>query len=218
MEIQLLNRAFVVCFVMLPRMAFVKGHDFNVKTASTTTEKSALVGSLENIVTEVQSMKARIDKILIETSTTNFIEKTRHNVLAEKGYRFTSGIGYHRLYTTKLTWHDALHFCRKEKAHLAVIDSSAEGQALGEIIKELIPSETDGQSIAYIGIHDYCRTGSWITIFFNIVDEHTEYIRWQEGSPNYIFGQEQCAAIDTNGYISTLECLSKRAFFCEMQL
>jgi hypothetical protein len=128
MRIELWGRAFVVCFAALATVDLAEGDDVGGDSAITTTEKSGLVGSLENIVTEVQSMKARIDKILIETSTTNFIEKTRHNVLTEKGYRFTSGIGYHRLYLAKLTWHDALHFCRKEKAHLAVIDSSGEAQ------------------------------------------------------------------------------------------
>jgi len=41
-------------------------------------------------------------------------------------YRYTAGIGAHKLHTRAATWNDARKFCNEEGGHLAIINSIAE--------------------------------------------------------------------------------------------
>lgn len=177
------------------------------ETTSTTTSRSPLLSSIDNIITKVQSMK-------------DTIGKSRHDRLIAKGYRFTPEIGYHNLYLTKLSWYDALKQCRKEMAHLAVIDSSAEREAIGQLVKEKLEFELEFEIInAFVGMHEYCTNGSWITIFFDILN-NPEYLKWKQEprSTSNFSSSPNCAIINEEGLLSTLKCSTPLAFICEVGL
>lgn len=126
MKIQPLCCVFAIHIVVLYSVISVSGEEVNNETISTTTEKDSLISALDRIVAKVKAINTRIEKTLNETATIDQIVETPHDALIKKGYQFAPGIGYHKLYLTRLSWRDALLFCYKEKAHLAVIDSSEE--------------------------------------------------------------------------------------------
>ena len=97
-----------------------------VNTQEIQDEKDPLLTSLNNIVSKVQAIKARLDKTLNETSSSGTLENARHSVLIGKGYKLTPKVGYHKFYTRELNWYDAFHHCRGDKAFLAVINSTEE--------------------------------------------------------------------------------------------
>lgn len=87
---------------------------------------------------------------------------------------------------------------------------------LQKVVEEkLKPSEPD--RVAYIGLHDYDKKGSWINIFFDPLED-AEYVKWKpvESATNY--GGQKCGAIDSNGFLISLPCYSKRAFICKKDL
>lgn len=116
---------FVRCEDNIQQTVVKDGGIDKTTTTTTTTESDPLISSLENIVNKVKSMKERVEKTLNDTAT-DALEKSHHDFLIARGYSFTFGVGYHKLYLTELSWKEALHRCRHEKAHLAVIDSLAE--------------------------------------------------------------------------------------------
>ncbi|CAB0028575.1 unnamed protein product, partial [Trichogramma brassicae] len=101
---------------------------FDNETADDAPQKPTdpLLSSLDIITKKVQMIKARLDKTLNETKSSGLLEKGRHDTLIETGYRLTPGAGYHKLYLNEMSWHDALNFCRRKNAHLAVVNSTAE--------------------------------------------------------------------------------------------
>lgn len=54
------------------------------------------------------------------------IEDTEATI--RNGYSFSSGIGWHKLYVTPLSWNDARKSCHMDGGQLAIIDSEGEAQ------------------------------------------------------------------------------------------
>ena len=76
--------------------------------------------------------------------------------------------------------------------------------------------DIDEENVAYVGIHDYCKNGSWINIFFDVLD-NAEYLHWKQGASNNnrVSSVPNCAVIDEDGKLSSVRCASKQAFICE---
>ena len=91
-----------------------------------TSDKSAYIAQLESVITRIEKMREKIRKTNNESSSAGHIDFRHYNLLA-KGYQLTPDVGYHKLYLKQMTWNDALHQCRKDNAHLAVISSADEG-------------------------------------------------------------------------------------------
>ena len=127
MKLQLRISVLSISLVILFSAILVSG-DETINDGSVTTERNKYINNpLKNIISKVESMQARIHKTLNESRAFDeHIAQTRSESLIKRGYRLTKGVGYHKLYLTKLTWQEALNFCRSELAHLAVIDSANE--------------------------------------------------------------------------------------------
>lgn len=70
---------------------------------------------------------------------------------------------------------------------------------------------------AYVGVHDYCENGSWISVFFDVLDD-AKHIQWREDTANYLKGAgPNCAVIDDEEYLSAVKCIKKQPFICEME-
>ncbi|XP_058804833.1 uncharacterized protein LOC131671981 [Phymastichus coffea] len=193
-------------------------------TTTTTMTSDPLINSLENIVKRVKSMKEKLEKTLNDTASADVLDKSYHDFLVARGYSFAPGVGYHKLYLTELSWTEALHRCRQEKAHLAVVDSLAERKALGDLMRRKMATLQSVDNLkAYVGIHDYCKNGSWITIFFGVLAD-AEHIQWRKGASDkagYTRHAEgsgpNCAIIDDQEYLSYVKCTEKQSFICEME-
>ncbi|KAJ8681530.1 hypothetical protein QAD02_017322 [Eretmocerus hayati] len=206
---------FAICLTSVYFVTSVEGADSAVNASSSLSYPSfkALDSSFENIMSKVQSIKAKIAKTLNETSS----NRTRHELLLEEGYNFTAGMGYHKLHTVKQDWYGALRFCQRGGAHLAAIASSNERSALGKMLKQRGQLESQTEEVAYVGIHDYCKKGSWINVYFDVLDS-AEYLQWEVGSPNYVQTSEvpNCVAVNGNGLLMNLSCTRKLPFFCKV--
>ncbi|XP_014235993.1 hemolymph lipopolysaccharide-binding protein-like [Trichogramma pretiosum] len=177
-----------------------------------------LLSSLDNITKKVQMIKARLDKTLNETKSSGLLEKGRHDTLIETGYRLTPGAGYHKLYLNEMSWHDALNFCRRKNAHLAVVNSTAELDVLGNAVKERLAPLTGEKSMAYIGMHDYNSPNVWLDVFFQIIEKQN-YLRWSKPThPRTETEAGNCVAVDEDGDMHVVACKRKLPFICEAEI
>ena len=74
-------------------------------------------------------------------------------------YQYLPGVGYYKLYKYKLTWGDAWSQCRDDNAHLLVVNSQQELEAVKAL---MIEAKSDGWS--HIGVHDLFLNGRYITV------------------------------------------------------
>lgn len=51
-----------------------------------------------------------------------------HALEIRDDYKYTIGLGAHKLHTRAATWNEARKSCNEEGAHLAIINSNAEAQ------------------------------------------------------------------------------------------
>ncbi|KAJ4434320.1 hypothetical protein ANN_22877 [Periplaneta americana] len=84
------------------------------------------------------------------------------------GYELVPLLGYYKLHSSVNTWHGALKICEDEGAHLMVINSEAEVQALKPLWEKTPPAKITGGSHndwAWVGFHDLYKEGEFVTIF-----------------------------------------------------
>ncbi|PSN46950.1 hypothetical protein C0J52_12567 [Blattella germanica] len=98
------------------------------------------------------------------------------------GYEFIPGLGYYKLHAVLKTWFEARDICAQEGAHLPVINSDREANALLHFwtphpkIANLYDWRNDW---AFIGFHDQFVEGEYVTIFGNWLQD-TRY--WELSS------------------------------------
>ncbi|KAJ9593152.1 hypothetical protein L9F63_027606, partial [Diploptera punctata] len=74
-------------------------------------------------------------------------------------YRDLPGVGYYKFYKYKVSWGEAWAQCRDDNAHLLIIDSPEELEAVKAL---MIESKSDGWS--HIGVHDLFINGLYLTV------------------------------------------------------
>ncbi|XP_026322894.1 uncharacterized protein LOC113232403 isoform X2 [Hyposmocoma kahamanoa] len=124
------------------------------------------------------------------------------------------------------TWPRAYMTCAAENAYLAVINSEAEGKALGELfLKKGKPLPYSGQyywDTAHIGFHDWGEHGGqWITIHGDNLKD-AGYDKFQPGEPNnYSINfmnsimYQFCGGITKVGTLDDMWCERRAQFICE---
>ncbi|XP_017857618.1 PREDICTED: C-type lectin 37Db-like [Drosophila arizonae] len=133
--------------------------------------------------------------------------RTVVNVDVESKYQtnFPIQIGnkfYHVETELHVSWYQAAHNCRKLGGHLLNIESSTEM----DLILSAIPSSrywTSGNCLA--------EYREWISI---ATGETMPYLRWQEGEPNNLFGEEFCVEIKIS-LLNDDDCRLSLNYICE---
>ncbi|XP_067000227.2 hemolymph lipopolysaccharide-binding protein [Anabrus simplex] len=153
-------------------------------------------------------------KYIVATITAPFLA-------TDDGYVWFPQIGHYKLHITPVKWNQALLACQKEGAHLAIINSELEAEALAKLFAQhpTIPGASYNY-IAYLGFNDFAKTGSFATIFGQPLSE-TGYMKWGRGQPS---GGQHCGALsrdvamlfdESKVVLNDVWCEEKLAFFCE---
>ncbi|KAJ4446202.1 hypothetical protein ANN_12896 [Periplaneta americana] len=133
------------------------------------------------------------------------------------GYDLVPGLGYYKLHTDVKSWHEALKTCEQEGAHLAIINSENEAQALVPFW-DMNPKILDGgaNNWAHIGFHDQYKEGQYVTIF-NKTLVGAGYVKWFPGEPTGA-GHNCGIIVRKNNLLADIPCEAKQPFFCEMEV
>ncbi|XP_069688172.1 hemolymph lipopolysaccharide-binding protein-like isoform X1 [Periplaneta americana] len=152
------------------------------------------------------------ESIIITANITACPEKT---CKVPSDYQLLDGLGYYKFHPEPKTWFDALDTCVKECAHLVVINSQKEADALVNLWKPY-PSLVSGwmNDWAHIGFNDLKTKGQYVTIFNQPLNS-TGYEKWEPGDPNAPDIEFCGAASRSASTLADIECDLKLAFICE---
>ncbi|KMQ94239.1 hemolymph lipopolysaccharide-binding protein [Lasius niger] len=131
-----------------------------------------------------------------------------------KDYIVTPGISAHKLNPRKLTWNKARQACIQEGGHLAIINLESEEKILLRMLQE------ENIGVAWLGVHDYFEEGDWVTVKGETL-ENIGYTRWTTKWPNQPDnrdGNQNCAALITEGGMDDVKCDISLPFFCEIPM
>ncbi|EFN70007.1 Hemolymph lipopolysaccharide-binding protein [Camponotus floridanus] len=136
-------------------------------------------------------------------------------------YRYTMGMGAHKIHTRAATWNEARKLCNEEGGHLAIINSIAEEHVLLEIFNQSGPVMGAAYpDEAFLGIHDLYKEGEWVTLLGDSL-ARTGYTRWSDkwgGQPDNGGGKQHCGALMKEGGMDDVACDVPFPFFCELPL
>ncbi|KAJ9583943.1 hypothetical protein L9F63_021717 [Diploptera punctata] len=111
--------------------------------------------------------------------------------------------------TTYVTWQDAASQCREDGAHLLIIDSQDELDA----VIQLRYSKGVDKFLSWAGFHDLFVEGQYITV----QDEPIAYNTWYTGYP-FESDEVNCGGVlslnDATGIV-IYTCSALRTFICE---
>ncbi|KAJ4450506.1 hypothetical protein ANN_01933, partial [Periplaneta americana] len=132
-------------------------------------------------------------------------------------YEFLPELGYYKFHPITVDWNVARETCMKEGAHLLVLNSEKEFQAVKKIWDRQ-PKLTNDWTNDYlqVGLTDHETEGQFYSIFGEHVNT-TGYAIWKAGEPNSGTGVN-CAAVNRGGELYDSYCTRKLAFVCEQKL
>ncbi|XP_069702675.1 hemolymph lipopolysaccharide-binding protein-like [Periplaneta americana] len=125
------------------------------------------------------------------------------------GYELLSGLGYYKMHTEPTTWHEALNICTQESAHLFIVNSEFEANALVTLWKNT------SVVWAFSGFHDQYKDGEYVTIF-NETMASIGFSKWYGSHP--LTGEFQCGLFGSNRLLADNPCSTKNIFICELEL
>jgi len=86
-------------------------------------------------------------------------------IFSAPGYELVPGLGYYKLHAVGKTWEEALRTCEDEGAHLLVINSEYEANAMAPFWEKNPYFLATNNYYAYVGFHHLYREGQVVTIF-----------------------------------------------------
>jgi len=136
-------------------------------------------------------------------------------------YKYSPGIGAHKLHTRAVSWNEARKMCNEEGGHLAIVNSLTEAHVMMEIFKTAGPVKGASYiDLAYVGIHDLYKEGEWVTILGESLFK-TGYTLWSDkwgGQPDNGGGNQNCGGFLKEGGLDDVNCEVPFAFFCELPM
>ncbi|KAJ8681262.1 hypothetical protein QAD02_017049 [Eretmocerus hayati] len=143
-------------------------------------------------------------------------------------YCYIKDIGVYKLHTDLANWNEAREICKKEGAHLAILNSRREAELLGDMfknsdLKNKGPQQGNG---VFIGFHDLYQEGKFVTIFDDLLEE-TGYNTWSRqwgGQPDngqkvgLVIEAQNCGALAFDSELDDVNCSWKLGFICEIPM
>ncbi|XP_068081658.1 lymphocyte antigen 75 [Anabrus simplex] len=117
------------------------------------------------------------------------------------------GAGYYKLIRLKRRWSAAWRMCYEAGAHLAVVNSAREAEAL-QMMYARYPMIAHK---AFVGYHDIMDEGEFITVLGEMASS-LNYSKWVENP-----GPGNCGVIDRRGVLGAEDCNTELPFFCEYE-
>ncbi|XP_067014822.2 hemolymph lipopolysaccharide-binding protein [Anabrus simplex] len=143
--------------------------------------------------------------------------------LAGPGYALYPGLGRYKFYSTPAVWETARQTCSEEGAHLAIIRSKQQEDALKEMFARY-PNITGStwSGAAWLGVHDQHNEDNFLTVLGEPLSQ-IAYTNWDSGKPdNKVYGgrkiDSDCVAMLRKGALIDLPCDARYAFVCEQEL
>ncbi|XP_048510266.1 uncharacterized protein LOC105690000 [Athalia rosae] len=131
-------------------------------------------------------------------------------------YRYTPGIGGHKIHDNVAKWRDAQTICEEEGGNLAIINSADEADVIRRLFRESPYHQGSTHSgYALIGFFRNTEGDNFLTIHGEPL-ENTGYFRWQPTEPNNLYGDEKCGSIGRDGLLNDISCEKKFGFVCEL--
>ncbi|XP_069705110.1 hemolymph lipopolysaccharide-binding protein-like [Periplaneta americana] len=132
-------------------------------------------------------------------------------------YELVPGLGYLKLHNRPKTWNEAKIACEKEGAHLGILNSETELEALRELRARLPSHYKDWRdSVVHVGVTDSQEEGTWLTIFGKPFSD-TGYTKWGTNEPGGGVNENCMAVFVDSGVLVDAGCGSTFAFYCEKE-
>ncbi|CAH2086143.1 unnamed protein product [Euphydryas editha] len=140
------------------------------------------------------------------------------------GYQYFANVGScYKIPRVAYSWNQAYQECRSEGAHLAVINSETERQALKNLIN-VEPSIPDAHTtyFFYVGIRAQKTTDGARPVFktiFNQTLDKAGFNTWADNEPNNALNNEYCGTIfKRDAKYNDVDCSNVYAFICENEV
>lgn len=141
-----------------------------------------------------------------------------------RNYKYHSSVGScYKIPRIPYTWSQAYSECQAEGAHLLVINSEAEHEAIFNLtnIEESVPGSR-AFYFFFAGFRAEKPVGNATAVFktiFNQTLEEAGYSVWSENEPNNALGREYCGSIfKNNGKLNDVDCTHDFGFICEKEV
>ncbi|XP_069673032.1 hemolymph lipopolysaccharide-binding protein-like [Periplaneta americana] len=142
-------------------------------------------------------------------------QQTSLGRIPSPGYELIQGFGYYKMHVTNKTWNEAYHFCELEGAHLLVLNSEEEANALKRLwVKH--PGKPGGWNWAYVGFHCLFNEGKFVTLFNQPLTE-AGYNKWYPGHPG-ASPSRFCGIVHDSMLLGDTICNDHLAFICELEI
>ncbi|XP_064293157.1 hemolymph lipopolysaccharide-binding protein-like [Plodia interpunctella] len=134
-------------------------------------------------------------------------------------YQYNANVGScYKIPRVALTWNAAYDECQAVGAHLVVINSEVEQQAVKKIMDRSLRLH-DSHHAAYYSAGFRAKPGTreFVTIFNQTLEE-AGYAVWCEGEPNNYNNNEYCGSLlQYDGKLNDFSCTDRYAFICEKE-
>ncbi|XP_069701707.1 hemolymph lipopolysaccharide-binding protein-like [Periplaneta americana] len=171
---------------------------------------------LDHTATKCEGSESVLITATVTAPSLSASDNVRHKRVPSPGYEVMAGLGYYKLHTTGKTWNEALQICEQEGAHLLILNSEEEANAVGSLWdrgSKFVDVVND--VYAHAGFHDQNSVGEHRTIF-NQSLASTGFTSWDSGFPRV--GNKFCGLFGRSRKLADSTCSDKRAFFCEEEL
>ncbi|XP_026757953.1 lymphocyte antigen 75-like [Galleria mellonella] len=139
------------------------------------------------------------------------------------GYEYVSNIGScYKIPRLAYSWNQAYAECRSQGAHLVVLNSKAEHDAVLQIMKKTRLLPDSYMPYYYIaGYRAAVSTDGSPRVFktiFNQTIAEAGYSKWADTEPNNVGGNENCGSLfEGDGNLNDQECAKRYGFICEKE-
>ncbi|KAJ8725866.1 hypothetical protein PYW08_004049 [Mythimna loreyi] len=141
-----------------------------------------------------------------------------------KDYKYYSSVGgCYKIPRLPYTWSQAYSECQAEGAHLLVLNSEAEHDAVFNLTNT--EEKVEGSKAHYFffaGFRADKPVGNATAVFktiFNQTLEEAGYAVWSDNEPNNALGREYCGSVFKNdGKLNDVDCTHEFGFICEKEL
>ncbi|XP_069675842.1 hemolymph lipopolysaccharide-binding protein-like [Periplaneta americana] len=121
-------------------------------------------------------------------------------------------LGFYKCHAMPESWFKASAICEQENAHLLVLNSEEEFNAIKEILET---SMMEGAYI-HIGLNDIDREGEFVTAQAEPI-ANSGYVKWGYEEP-LRNATVNCVALDIEGRFYNIQCSRKLPFCCEGEI
>ncbi|KAJ8681206.1 hypothetical protein QAD02_016993 [Eretmocerus hayati] len=149
-----------------------------------------------------------------------------NNLTIPDDYCCIMNVGVYKLYTNLTTWNEARESCKKEGAHLAIINSRKEAELLRDMFTNstLMKTPDFNKVRVLIGFHDMYRDGNFVTLFDDSLEKagyNTWTTQWGGQPDNTHRGDgrvQNCGTLADDGGLDDIDCTWQHGFICEIPM